>query len=70
MSAPIAALAIVLAITMRARSSARGGRSFTLVPVIKPASSLAMVIASRPPEYPKLPHFRDGVSVFSCSDYS
>ena len=46
MSAPIAALAIVLAITIRARSSASGGRSSTLVPVTKRASSPAMLIAS------------------------
>ena len=43
MFAPIAALAIVLAITIRARSSASGGRSSTLVPVTKRASSPAML---------------------------
>jgi len=46
MSAPIAALAIVLAITIRARSSASGGRSSTLVPVRNFASSPAMLIAA------------------------
>jgi len=46
MSAPIAALAIVLAITIRARSSASGGNSLTLVPVTKRASSPAMLMAS------------------------
>src|SRR5947208_8738116 len=44
MSAPIAALAIVLAITIRARSSASGGR--TLVFVTKRPSSPAMLIDS------------------------
>ena len=44
MSAPIAALAIVLAITIRARSSASGGRSPTLVPARNRASSPAMLI--------------------------
>src|SRR5256885_9945043 len=48
MSTPIAALAIVLAITIRARSSASGGRSVTLVPVTKRASSPAMLIDSSP----------------------
>src|SRR5215471_19658115 len=37
---------MVLAITIRARSSATGGRSSTPVPVTKLASSLAMLIAS------------------------
>src|SRR6266446_1584465 len=46
MSTPIAALAIVLAIAIRARSSASGGRSSTLVPVTKRASSPAMLIDS------------------------
>jgi len=46
MSAPIAALAIVLAITIRARSGASRGRSSTLVPVTNFASSLAMLIAA------------------------
>ena len=50
MSAPIAALAIVLAITMRARSSARGGRSSTPVLVTKRASSPAMLIVLYPPK--------------------
>src|SRR5213593_1082045 len=44
MSAPIAALAIVLAITIRARSSASGGRSVTLVLARNRASSPAMLI--------------------------
>src|SRR5262245_50954690 len=57
-SEPIAALAIVLAITMRARSSARGGRSFTLVPVTKRASSPAMLIYMDPLENQNLPHFQ------------
>ena len=54
MSAPIAALAIVLAIAIRARSRASGGRSSTLVPVTKHASSPAMLIAAdvRPPPLP------------------
>src|SRR6185369_774574 len=43
MSTPIAALAIVLAIAMRARSSASGGRSLTLVLVTNRASSPAML---------------------------
>src|SRR6266478_5393437 len=46
MSTPIAALAIVLAIAIRARSSASGGRSSTLVFVTKRASSPAMLIDS------------------------
>src|ERR1700675_2664751 len=46
MSEPIAALAIVLAITIRARSSASGGRSLTFVLVRNRASSPAMLIAS------------------------
>jgi hypothetical protein len=47
MSAPIAALAIVLAIAMRARSSASGGRSETLVLVTNRASSPAMLTPAR-----------------------
>src|SRR4029077_245056 len=47
MSTPIAALAIVLAITIRARSSASGGRSVTFVLARNRASSPAMLI----PEY-------------------
>src|SRR6185369_2405725 len=43
MSTPIAALAIVLAIAMRARSSASGGKSVTLVLVTNRASSPAML---------------------------
>ena len=39
MSAPIAALAIALAITIRARSSASGGRSPTFDLTTNPASS-------------------------------
>jgi hypothetical protein len=45
MSAPIAALAIVLAITIRARSGASGGRSPTLVLTRNPASSPAMLMS-------------------------
>ncbi len=48
MSTPIAALAIVLAITIRARSSASGGRSVTFVLARNRASSPAMLIL-RPP---------------------
>src|SRR6266850_7305803 len=47
MSAPIAALAIVLAITIRARSSASGGRSVTFVLARNRASSPAMLILRR-----------------------
>src|SRR5439155_13023709 len=43
MSAPIAALAIVLAITIRARPSASGGRSVTFVRARNRASSPAML---------------------------
>src|SRR5438046_7652629 len=43
MSTPIAALAIVLAITIRARSSASGGRSVTFVLARNRASSPAML---------------------------
>ncbi len=46
MSDPIAALAIVLAITMRARSSAKGGRSLTFVLVTNCAKFRAILIAS------------------------
>jgi hypothetical protein len=46
MSEPIAALAIVLSITIRARSSASGGRSLTFVRVRNCANSPAMLIAS------------------------
>jgi hypothetical protein len=48
MSEPIAALAIVLAITMRARSRASCGRSSALVLVTNRASSRAMLMASAP----------------------
>ena len=48
MSTPIAALAIVLAITIRARSSASGGRSVTFVLARNLASSPAMLILRSP----------------------
>src|SRR5262245_55466516 len=48
MSEPIAALAIVLAITMRARSRASCGRSSVLVLVTNRASSRAMLMVSAP----------------------
>src|SRR5207244_6248633 len=47
MSTPIAALAIVLAITIRARSSASGARSVTFVLARNRASSPAMLIRRR-----------------------